>query len=209
MGNLLNTRERSDVSLTFEKLRARPAVGTRPVIARWPVTMADADSLNSSLRRNIDALRRRREHEQANASAEERLASAVTRFSGSMRFVYLHLLLYGGWIAANSGVFPGIRPWDPTFVVLAMVASVEAIFLSTFILITQNRMALAADRRAELDLQVSLLAEAEITKLVQIVSEMAARMEVPAAQQEDVEEMKQLVRPEAVLDAIEDAAVAE
>jgi uncharacterized membrane protein len=119
------------------------------------------------------------------------------------------LLLYGGWIAANLGVFPGIRPWDRTFVVLAMVASVEAIFLSTFILITQNRMALAADRRAELDLQVSLLAEAEITKLVQIVSEMAARMEVPAAQQEDVEEMKQLVRPEAVLDAIEDAAVAE
>jgi uncharacterized membrane protein len=171
--------------------------------------MADADSLNSSLKRNIDALRRRRQDEQASASAQERLASAITRFSGSMRFVYLHLLLYGGWIAANLGVFSGIRPWDPTFVVLAMIASVEAIFLSTFILITQNRMALAADRRAELDLQVSLLAEAEITKLVQLVSEIAARMEVPAAQQEEVEEMKQLVRPEAVLDAIEEAAVAD
>ena len=171
--------------------------------------MAAEDSLNSSLMRNIEALRRRREQEEANATLEERLASAITRFSGSMRFVYLHLLLYGGWVAANLRLFSGIRPWDPTFVVLAMIASVEAIFLSTFILITQNRMALAADRRAELDLQVSLLAEAEITKLVQIVSEMAARMEVPAAQQEDVEEMKQLVRPEAVLDAIEEAAVAE
>jgi len=171
--------------------------------------MAAEDSLNSSLMRNIEALRRRREQEDANATLEERLASAITRFSGSMRFVYLHLLLYGGWVAANLRLFSGIRPWDPTFVVLAMIASVEAIFLSTFILITQNRMALAADRRAELDLQVSLLAEAEITKLVQIVSEMAARMEVPAAQQEDVEEMKQLVRPEAVLDAIEEAAVAE
>lgn len=171
--------------------------------------MADADSLNSSLRRNIEALRRRREDEQASASAQERLASAVTRFSGSMRFVYLHLLLYGGWIAANLGALPSLRPWDPTFVVLAMIASVEAIFLSTFILITQNRMALAADRRAELDLQVSLLAEAEITKLVQLVSEMAAKMEVPAAEQEEIQEMKQLVRPEAVLDAIEEAAVAE
>ena len=154
-------------------------------------------------------MRRRRENEQASASGQERLASAITRFSGSKRFVYVHLLLYGGWIAANLGLLSGVRPWDPTFVVLAMIASVEVIFLSTFILITQNRMASAADRRAELDLQVSLLAEAEITKLVQLVSEMAARMEVPVAEQEEIQEMKQLVRLEAVLDAIEEAAVAE
>jgi len=86
-----------------------------------------------------------------------------------------------------------------------MIASVEAIFLSTFILITQNRMAAAADRRAELDVQISLLAEAEITKLVQLVSEIAARMDVPDARQREIEEMKQLVQPEAVLDAIEEA----
>src|SRR5205823_12269357 len=92
-------------------------------------------------------------------------------FSGSMRFVYVHLVLYGAWIIANLGWIAGVRPWDPSFVVLAMIASVEAIFLSTFILITQNRMARAAERRAELDVQVSLLAEAEITKLVQLVSE--------------------------------------
>jgi uncharacterized membrane protein len=165
------------------------------------------DSLNSSLRRNIDALRRRREDEETRARVEERIAAAITRFSGSMRFVYLHLVLYGCWIAANLGWLPGIKPWDPTFVVLAMIASVEAIFLSTFILITQNRMAAAADRRAELDVQISLLAEAEITKLVELVSEIAARMDVPAAHQEDVQEMKQLVQPEAVLDAIEEAEV--
>jgi len=163
------------------------------------------DSLNSSLKRNIAALRRRRDEEEARASSDERLASAITRFSGSMRFVYVHALLYGAWIVANLGWIPGVRPWDPTFVVLAMIASVEAIFLSTFILITQNRMAAQADRRAELDLQVSLLAEAEITKVVELVSAMAARMEVPDAEREDVEEMKQLVQPEAVLDAIEKA----
>ena len=167
--------------------------------------MAAEDTLNSSLRRNIAALRQRRKDEEANASGEERIARAITRFSGSMRFVYVHLALYGAWIAANLGWVPGLRPWDPTFVVLAMIASVEAIFLSTFILITQNRMAAAADRRAELDLQVSLLAEAEITKLVELVSEIAQRMEVPSARHEDVEEMKQLVQPEAVLDAIEEA----
>ena len=167
--------------------------------------MRHEETLNSALSRNIEVLRRRREEEDASANAQERLARAITRFSGSMRFVYVHLLLYGGWIVANLGAVPHLKPWDPSFVILAMIASVEAIFLSTFILITQNRMASAADRRAELDLQVSLLAEAEITKLVELVSEIAARMEVPQADQEEVREMKQLVQPEIVLDAIQDA----
>jgi uncharacterized membrane protein len=155
------------------------------------------------LRRNIEALRRRRQEEEANATLHERVAGVVTRFSGSMHFVYVHLAIYGFWIVANLAWLPSLRPWDPTFVILAMVASVEAIFLSTFILITQNRMALAAERRAELDVQISLLAEAEITKLVELVSEMAERMNVPGAEEEDVEEMKHQVAPEAVLDAIE------
>jgi uncharacterized membrane protein len=121
-----------------------------------------------------------------------------------MRFVYLHVALYGFWIVANLGWIPGLDPWDPSFVVLAMIASVEAIFLSTFILITQNRMSIADDRRAELDLQVGLLAEQEITKLVQLVAEISRRLGVEDADGPDVEEMKQLVAPGEVLDAIEE-----
>lgn len=166
--------------------------------------MTDDRSLNSALRRNIDALRRRRSEEEARASVEQRLASAITRFTGSLVFVYVHALIYGLWIVANLGWIPGVKPWDPTFVILAMVASVEAIFLSTFILITQNRMAAAAHRRAELDLQVSLLAEAEITKLVELVSMIAERMGLPTDEQQEIEEMKQRVAPEVVLDAIEE-----
>jgi len=162
------------------------------------------DSLNSSLRRNIDALRRRRQQEEARASFEERFAQAITRFTGSMRFVYVHAALYGFWIIANLG-WLGFKPWDPTFVVLAMIASVEAIFLSTFILISQNRMSALAERRAELDLQVSLLAEHEITKLVQLVSDIAERLDVAHEVRRDAEELKRTVAPEAVLDAIEDA----
>jgi uncharacterized membrane protein len=165
--------------------------------------MADDGTLNTALRRNIEALRRRRAEEEERAALDEKLARAVTRFAGSMHFVYVHAALYGAWIVANLGWIPGVKPWDPSFVVLAMIASVEAIFLSTFILITQNRMAAAADRRAELDLQVSLLAEAEITKLVELVSMIAERMHVSTAEQQEIEEMKKRVAPEAVLDAIE------
>ena len=103
------------------------------------------DSLNSALVRNINALRQRRRDERERAVLQDRLADAITRFAGSMRFVGLHLVLFGGWIAVNLGWAPGIPPWDPTFVVLAMIASVEAIFLSTFVLISQNRMMAAAD----------------------------------------------------------------
>jgi uncharacterized membrane protein len=162
------------------------------------------DSLTHTLRHNIETLRERRRREQQSATLEQRLAQRITAFTGSMRFVYLHVAIYGLWILANLGWIPGIRPWDPSFVVLAMVASVEAIFLSTFILITQNRMSIADDRRAELDLQVGLLAEQEITKLVQLVVEISRRLGIDEAEGPDVQEMKQLVKPEAVLDAIEE-----
>src|SRR5947209_19409432 len=104
------------------------------------------------------------------ASWEERIADAITRFTGSMVFVYIHAAVFGFWIVANLHWIPGVPAWDESFVVLAMVASVEAIFLSTFILITQNRMAAAADSRADLDLQISLLTEYELTKMATLLS---------------------------------------
>ena len=131
------------------------------------------------------------------------MADAIGRFTGSMPFVYLHLLVFGFWIAANLGWVPGVPPWDESFVVLAMIASVEAIFLSTFVLITQNRMAAAADKRADLDLQVSLLAEHEITKLAALASEIAVKLGVETAFERDVQEIKQDIAPDAVLDEIE------
>lgn len=134
------------------------------------------------------------------------MADAIGRFTGSMPFVYLHLLVFGFWIAANLGWVPGVRPWDESFVVLAMIASVEAIFLSTFVLITQNRMAAAADRRADLDLQVSLLAEHEITKLAALTSEIALKLGVETALDRDMQDIKKDIAPDAVLDEIEKRA---
>jgi uncharacterized membrane protein len=85
-----------------------------------------------------------------------------------------------------------------------MVASVEAIFLSTFVLISQNRMAAAADKRADLDLQINLLAEHEVTKLVTMVSAIADYLNINTNVESEVEELKQDVAPEAVLDEIEE-----
>jgi uncharacterized membrane protein len=161
--------------------------------------------LSPVLERNIQALQLRRQREEKEASAEARVADAITRFTGSMRFVYLHLAFFGFWIMANLGWVAGVPAWDPSFVVLAMIASVEAIFLSTFVLISQNRMAAAADKRADLDLQIGLLAEHEVTRLATLVSGIADRMGVETDADADLEEITRDVAPEAVLDEIEAA----
>ena len=176
-----------------ERSRSRP---TRP--------SPKPPGLGSVLARNIRTLQERREREEATATLEERIAGAISRFSGTMRFVYVHVAAYGFWILANLGLVPSVPKFDPSFVILAMVASVEAIFLSTFILITQNRMSAAAERRAELDLQISLLAEHEVTKLAALLSAVAERLGVETEVDAEVEELKEDVAPEAVLDEIEE-----
>jgi len=159
--------------------------------------------LSAVLERNIQALQARRKREEVEATLQDRIADTVTRFTGSMRFVYLHLILFGGWILINLGWLPIVRPWDPSFVVLAMIASVEAIFLSTFVLISQNRMAAVSDKRADLDLQISLLAEHEVTKLVTLVSAIADHLGVETEVDAELDVIRQDVAPDAVLDEIE------
>jgi uncharacterized membrane protein len=135
-------------------------------------------------------------------TTQEKLAEAITRFTGSLLFVYIHLAIFGFWIVANLDWVPGVPKWDESFVVLAMWASVETIFLSTFVLISQNQMQ-AADKRADLDLQISLLAEHEVTKMATQVAAMAERMGVKTEVDEELDEITQDVAPEAVLDEIE------
>lgn len=157
--------------------------------------------LSSALRRNIEALRERRTQEKRNASGEEKLADTITAFTGSMRFVYLHLVIYGVWIAWN--LIPGIRHFDPSFVILAMEASVEAIFLSTFVLISQNRAQSTTDKRDDLDLHINLLAEHELTRLIEIVSAIAEKLDVRTGAEQEVAEIMKDVAPEVVLKEIE------
>jgi uncharacterized membrane protein len=183
---------------------AREETGIPPNEAASPtVPPPPHRELGPVLERNILALRQRRDAEEAQAGFELRIGDAITRFTGSMRFVYLHLVVFGFWIAVNLGWAPGVPQWDESLVMLAMIASVEAIFLSTFVLMSQNRMQAAADRRADLDLQVSLLAEHEITRLFALTAAIADRLGVSRETKEE-EEITRDIAPEAVLDGIEE-----
>lgn len=176
----------------------------RDTLRASPTTPA-ASALSPALARNIDAIMQRRRREAQAASLEERAAAAISAFAGSMPFVYIHLVLFGGWIILNLGLLPIVQPWDPSLVVLAMVASVEAIFLSTFVLINQNRMAAEDNDRSDLDLQISLLNEHETTRLITLVEAIAKRLDVRTEADAEIAELKRDVAPEAVLDKIKDA----
>jgi uncharacterized membrane protein len=100
----------------------------------------------------------------------DRVSDAIAHVAGSAGFVVLHAVLFAGWIAANVGLVPGVKPFDPyPFAFLTLVVSLEAIFLSIFVLISQNRMTHLADRRAHLDLQIDLLAEREVTVMLRML----------------------------------------
>lgn len=152
--------------------------------------------------RNIEALLERQRREQIEAGAQERIASSITRFMGSLYFIYLHAVIVVAWVLINAGLTP-LPKFDPTFVLLATIASVEAIFLTAFILMTQNRMQVDADRRADLDLQISLLTEHELTQLARLVNQIAAKAGVADANCAELQALQRDVQPEHVLDAME------
>jgi uncharacterized membrane protein len=171
-----------------------------------PTDAPNEPGLSSVVHRNIASLTAVRRQDDAKRPASDRIADAITGFAGSMWFVYVHALLFGAWLLLNAPFVPFRHKWDPyPFVMLAMWASVEAIFLSTFILITQNRMQHAADRRAELDLQISLLAEHELTRAIRLIDEIAIRLNAPRPGQAELDEIKRDVSPEKVARQIERA----
>jgi uncharacterized membrane protein len=152
--------------------------------------------------RNVRSLVARRQQLEQQKDFQQRIADTITCFTGSMRFVYIHAVIYGTWIIINLPVTPTPK-FDPNFVILAMVASVEAIFLTTFVLMTQNRMGQEAERRAELDLQISLLAEHEVTRLITLVKAIGEKLDIEASKDPELPELQQDVEPEKVLDVME------
>ncbi|MFF3876279.1 DUF1003 domain-containing protein [Streptomyces sp. NPDC001978] len=91
---------------------------------------------------------------------QDRIADAITAFSGTMQFVYIHAAWFTVWIVFNEGLFGYSAVWDPyPFGLLTMIVSLEAIFLSTFVMVSQNRQAAREKVRADLDFETNVRSE--------------------------------------------------
>lgn len=159
--------------------------------------------MSEVVHRNIRSIVTIRQQEESRRTTSNRIAHAITAFAGSMSCVFAHVVVYGSWILLNTGNLPRPRPFDPyPFPMLGTVACIEAIFLALFILITQNRMQRLADHRAELDLQISLLAEHELTGVARVLDEIARRLNLPPAALQSIQEAKQDIDATRVSEAI-------
>jgi uncharacterized membrane protein len=126
---------------------------------------------------NIDTIVHLEEEALKRRCLSDKLADAVATFVGSVPFVALHIVWFVIWVAINRGMVPFLKAFDPyPFALLCMIVSLEGVLLSTFVLIKQNRMSQRADHRGHLDLQVNLLSEKEITKVIQMLERISGRL---------------------------------
>ena len=129
------------------------------------------------------------------------MAAAISRFIGSMKFVYLHVIGLVLWAVAELGLIPGLDVGLSSSR-LGTIASLEAIFVATFVLIAQNRMVAQQEVRNHLDVQVSLLNEHETTHIGRLVAAMSEKMGLPEARDPEIQELIRDVEPLHMIDRI-------
>ena len=140
-----------------------------PSIARAPAAVAQ----------NIDKIVQVESKALQPRSRSEALTGAIGGFVGTISFVVLQCLGSAGWIVVNSGVIHQVAPLDPfPFPLLSTITSLEAVLLTAFVLIKQNRMGAVIDRRDHLDLQVNLLTEREATQIIQMLDRLSTHLGV-------------------------------
>ena len=161
------------------------------------------EDMKEQLTSNIMRLVQRRRQEDARASVSDKIAERITRIAGSMTFILLHVVFYGGMLLVLTDLIPIPVPFGEGLGLIGSVASTEAIFLSLFVLMNQRREEQRADARADFTLHVSLLTEDELTKLATVIHRMAERLDVPI-DESAAEEVEKNIDPEQVLDALED-----
>jgi uncharacterized membrane protein len=145
----------------------------------------------------VEIVRKLEEAAKEERTGSDLVAESIANFCGSMTFVWVHVAWFGGWILIN--VIPRIKHIDPfPFTFLTLVVSLEAIFLSTFILISQNHDTKISERRNHLDLQINLLSEQENTKMISMLKAIADKVGADLSHDTDLEVMSQETQPEEV-----------
>lgn len=170
-------------------------------LAPDPADLGDENNpvLADVIERNIRTIVRLRRQAKRERSVQDRIADWVTEFSGQTVFVYVHIVWFGIWILVNEG---GTRfhPFDPfPYGLLTMIVSLEAIFLSTFVLISQNRLSEEAERRADLDLHIGLLTEHELTRVLKMLDAIQHHLGIAHEDDHELADLEMETRPEDVL----------
>jgi uncharacterized membrane protein len=134
---------------------------------------------------NIEAIARLEHEALYRRSTTERISDAIVKFCGSVRFLLVQVAVVAVWICVNLNFFPGVKPFDPfPFGVLALFVSAEAVLLTIFVLVSQNRMMRQAEKRSHLDLQISMLAEQELTTLLQMQRKVCEKLGIDVGESE-------------------------
>jgi CRP/FNR family cyclic AMP-dependent transcriptional regulator len=151
--------DRGDLLLLFSK---KPDAALHMLAAMGRMTRKADALLRQRVSRNVN------EEVEVRATVVQRVADWLAWFSGSILFLFLHALWFGAWIALNVGLVnvPGLSGFDPfPFGLLTMIVSLEAIFLSTFVLISQSRQVEKDKVRGDIEYDVNIKAEMEIAHL--------------------------------------------
>ena len=178
--------------------------GIQPMIAERAVKERRAEKDDPRLlRQNVQQIAELEAALRSGRSPMDRMVDGISEFCGSVAFVYIHLLWFALWIGANLALPVRVR-FDPfPFGLLTLVVSLEAIFLSTFVLVSQNRQAQMADRRAELDLQTNLLAEHEVTRILALLDAITTHLGIEEGDDPELPELEEDVEPESLLSELE------
>jgi uncharacterized membrane protein len=166
---------------------------------------ADARSVEELTRRNVERIQALEREEHGKATIADRVADAIANFVGSIAFVWVTVLLIGGWVVGNLLVAPDHRIDSFPFPLLTLVLSIEAIFLSIFILMSQNRASRVSEKRSHLDLQLNLLSEQENTKMLLMLEDIAQAVGHRTPSDPEVRVLKQATEPESLSRQIDQA----
>jgi len=156
------------------------------------------------VRQNVEAIAKLEQATHAQRTRADVFADAIAQFCGSMSFVYMHVVLLGSWVLWNWIVAPPQFRFDPPpFTAMNTTLAVEAIFLTTFVLISQNRQQRIADRRNLLDLQINMLAEQENSQMLTMLQQLLEHHGLGQGAPE-VQALQQATDPEALVTQIEE-----
>ena len=159
-------------------------------------------SVEQLTEQNVETVTRLEKEAREQRTTTDRLAETIARFCGSMTFLWVHVVWFGGWILFN--LMPGIRHVDAfPFTFLTLIVSLEAIFLSTFILISQNLDSRISERRSHLDLQLNLLSEQENTKMIVMLHAIAEKLVVDLNEDPHLQALSEDTKPERLIEQIE------